>query len=153
MAKRKRIDGPSPNDRRMGERNGGVTPSKTLTQFDPSKRPKTGIFFQRDSAIVRVRADLRSIDSLLSLQERSIHCIVHGCGNWARSDWVYCSPACIRRHITDTLQAIQRSKGGVRKLPFYPLSVIPLSRTTTIHPCAKIFFSTRIERRKCSIEN
>ena len=75
MAKRKRIDGPSSNERRMGERNGGVTPSKTLTQFDPAKRPKTGIFFQRDSAIVSVRADLPSLDSLLpSGAIHPLHC-------------------------------------------------------------------------------
>ncbi|CAF3370644.1 unnamed protein product [Rotaria sp. Silwood1] len=92
--KRKRIDVVSPSDRKVGERNGNLISSKNLTNSEPSKRPKTGIFFQRDP-----------------LAEPQIHCIVHGCSNWAKSGWVYCSPACIRRHINDTLQAIQRSKG------------------------------------------
>ncbi|CAF0951740.1 unnamed protein product [Rotaria sordida] len=94
MIKRKRIDAVSPIDRKVGERNGNITSSKNLTNSEPSKRPKTGIFFQRDPLV-----------------EPQIHCIVHGCSNWAKSGWVYCSPACIRRHINDTLQAIQRSKG------------------------------------------
>ncbi|CAF2371700.1 unnamed protein product [Rotaria sp. Silwood2] len=92
--KRKHIDFVSPSERKVGERNGNFTSSKNLTNSEPSKRPKTGIFFQRDPLV-----------------EPQIHCIVHGCSNWAKSGWVYCSPACIRRHINDTLQSIQRSKG------------------------------------------
>jgi len=42
-----------------------------------------------------------------------MHCIVHDCNNRPKSGWIYCSPACIRRHINDTLQAIQQSKGVV----------------------------------------
>ncbi len=52
MIKRKRIEGASPNDRRVGERNENFTSSKNLTHSEPSKRPKTGIFFQRDSLAV-----------------------------------------------------------------------------------------------------
>lgn len=95
LIKRKRIDAISPSDRRIGEKNGSTSSTKNLTQSEPSKRPKTGIFFQRDSPA-----------------EPQIHCIVHGCSNWAKVGWVYCSPACIRRHINETLQAIQRSKGA-----------------------------------------
>jgi hypothetical protein len=55
VIKRKRIDGVSPSDRRVGERNENVTSSKNLTHSEPSKRPKTGIFFQRDSLTVNIR--------------------------------------------------------------------------------------------------
>ncbi|CAF1066466.1 unnamed protein product [Adineta ricciae] len=100
LIKRKRIDADSPSDRKVGERNGNVNAAKNLTLSEPSKRPKTGVFFQRDTTT-----------------EPQIHCIAHGCSNWAKSSWVYCSPACIRRHINDTLQAIQRSKGADNESP------------------------------------
>ncbi|CAF1064615.1 unnamed protein product [Adineta steineri] len=100
LIKRKRIDAVSPSDRKVNERNGNLASIKHLTHSEPSKRPKTGIFFQRDSST-----------------EPQIHCIVHGCSNWAKSGWVYCSSACIRRHINDTLQAIQRSKGADNENP------------------------------------
>ncbi len=58
MIKRKRIDAVSPNDRRTGERNENVTLSKNLTHSEPSKRPKTGIFFQRDSSAVNIKLSL-----------------------------------------------------------------------------------------------
>lgn len=51
--KRKRLDAVSPSDRKVGERNGNITTTKTLSNSEPSKRPKTGIFFQRDSSSVR----------------------------------------------------------------------------------------------------
>jgi len=94
MMKRKHI---SPSERKTNE-----NPSTKVTpQSEPSKRPKTGIFFHRDSTPT----------------EPQIHCIVHGCSNWAKVGWVYCSPACIRRHINETLQAIQRSKGTDNENP------------------------------------
>ncbi|CAM4927111.1 unnamed protein product [Rotaria socialis] len=98
--KRKRLDAASPSDRKEGERNGNSIITKNLTNSEPLKRPKTGIFFQRDPVV-----------------EPQIHCIVHGCSNWAKSGWVYCSPACIRRHINETLQTIQRSKGMDNDIP------------------------------------
>ncbi|CAF1282710.1 unnamed protein product [Adineta ricciae] len=38
------------------------------------------------------------------------YCIVRTCENPSKVGWIYCSSACIRRHINDTLQAIQRSQ-------------------------------------------
>lgn len=106
------MDAISPSDRKVGERNGNVNTAKNLTLSEPSKRPKTGVFFQRDTAAVRIFLTKRCA-YIFVFQEPQIHCIVHGCSNWAKAGWVYCSPACIRRHINDTLQAIQRNKGAV----------------------------------------
>jgi hypothetical protein len=64
MIKRKRLDGVSPSDRRVGERNENVTVSKNLTHSEPSKRPKTGIFFQREAVTVTI-----FIDSLFEKKE------------------------------------------------------------------------------------
>ncbi|CAF0765224.1 unnamed protein product [Adineta steineri] len=47
-------------------------------------------------------------DSFIKIQT---NCIVKNCNNQSKSDWMYCSSDCIRRHINDTLQSIQRSKG------------------------------------------
>jgi hypothetical protein len=58
LIKRKRIDTISPNDRKVGERNGNLPASKNLTNSEPSKRPKTGIFFQRDSPAVCIKLHL-----------------------------------------------------------------------------------------------
>jgi hypothetical protein len=55
VIKRKRIDGTSPNDRKVGERNENLTLSKHITHSEPSKRPKTGIFFQRDPLAVNTK--------------------------------------------------------------------------------------------------
>jgi hypothetical protein len=55
MIKRKRLDVGSPSDRQVGERNENLTSSKNLTHSEPSKRPKTGIFFQRDSLAVHIK--------------------------------------------------------------------------------------------------
>jgi len=55
MIKRKRLDVGSPSDRQVGERNENLTSSKNLTHSEPSKRPKTGIFFQRDSLTVHIK--------------------------------------------------------------------------------------------------
>lgn len=55
LIKRKRIEAVSPSDRRVRERNENFTSSKNLTHSEPSKRPKTGIFFQRDSATVNIK--------------------------------------------------------------------------------------------------
>jgi hypothetical protein len=57
VIKRKRIDGISPNDRKVGERNENLTSSKHITHSEPSKRPKTGIFFQRDPLAVNTKLD------------------------------------------------------------------------------------------------
>lgn len=54
MIKRKRIDAVSPIDRRVRERNENSTSSKILTNSEPLKRPKTGIFFQRDTSTVNI---------------------------------------------------------------------------------------------------
>ncbi len=51
LIKRKRIDAASPNDRRVGDKTQNFPSSKNLTHSEPSKRPKTGIFFQRDSSV------------------------------------------------------------------------------------------------------
>jgi hypothetical protein len=59
LIKRKRLDAVSPNDRKAGERNGNIIPSKNLTHSEPSKRPKTGIFFQRDSPAVRIKTSYK----------------------------------------------------------------------------------------------
>jgi hypothetical protein len=50
MIKRKHIDNASPSEK--------FTSSKTLTHSEPSKRPKTGIFFQRDSSVVNIKSSL-----------------------------------------------------------------------------------------------
>lgn len=162
LIKRKRIDAVSPNDRRAGERNGSVPISKNLTQSEPSKRPKAGIFFQRESsssssAVCRNFLFFSSNNIyLLSFfrQEPQIHCIVHGCSNWAKPGWVYCSPACIRRHINDTLQAIQRTKGVVsdRNVISSNDSIL-FHRTMIILLLVKIFYYTKIGRRNFSIAN
>jgi hypothetical protein len=119
IIKRKRIDGVSQRDSKIVQKYDLLTSNKTLSSSEPSKRPKTGIFFHRDTHAVRFCFCFcflflfDSIDKHSHVKEPQIHCIVHGCSNWAKSDWVYCSAACIRRHINDTLQAIQRSKGIV----------------------------------------
>jgi hypothetical protein len=56
-SKRKRTDVVSPgNDRKIGAivggRNGTVTPGKSLSRDDQTKRQKTGIFFHRDPSAV-----------------------------------------------------------------------------------------------------
>jgi hypothetical protein len=58
VIKRKRIDAVSPSDRKVGEKNDNLTSSKNLTQSEPSKRPKTGVFFQRDSSAVSIKFSL-----------------------------------------------------------------------------------------------
>ena len=55
MTKRKRIDAVSPHNRKVGERNENVTSSKRSTHVEYPKRPKTGIFFQRDPSAVRIQ--------------------------------------------------------------------------------------------------
>lgn len=52
--KRKRIDAVSPSDRRVTDRHEVLPSSKNLTHSEPSKRPKSGIFFQRDSPTVNI---------------------------------------------------------------------------------------------------
>ncbi|CAF0850269.1 unnamed protein product [Adineta ricciae] len=46
-----------------------------------------------------------------SFTKNENYCIVRTCENPSKFGWIYCSSACIRRHINDTLQAIQRSQG------------------------------------------
>ena len=52
MIKRKRIEGGSPNERKLGGRYEHLVASKPISQSEPSKRPKTGIFFHRDAPAV-----------------------------------------------------------------------------------------------------
>ncbi|CAF2879709.1 unnamed protein product [Rotaria sp. Silwood2] len=68
--------------------------SKSISHDESRKRPKMDISFRSNS-----------------LTESKVDCIVHGCKNSVKPGWIYCSSACIRLHINDTLQAIQRSKG------------------------------------------
>ncbi|CAF0765088.1 unnamed protein product [Didymodactylos carnosus] len=47
-----------------------------------------------------------------NINDKKIHCILRGCDNWSKLGWVYCSIQCIRKHINDTLRAIQSAKGS-----------------------------------------
>ena len=65
VAKRKRIDVVSPSDRRAVDRHANIPSSKTLAHSEPSKRPKTNIFFQRDSATVNIHLFMKIKSSCL----------------------------------------------------------------------------------------
>ncbi|CAF1212957.1 unnamed protein product [Rotaria sordida] len=68
---------------------------KSISHDESRKQSKTDVSFRRNSLP----------------ESKVVDCIVHGCKYLAKPNWVYCSSTCIRRHINDTLQAIQRSKG------------------------------------------
>ncbi len=87
------------------------TLSKSISNDESTKKPKSNTLLQRDSLTVSIKYRYPKPSSLF--QNSPTHCIVHGCNNLSKFGWVYCSSACIRRHINDTLQAIQRSKGMV----------------------------------------
>ncbi|UJR30808.1 hypothetical protein I4U23_018326 [Adineta vaga] len=82
---------------------------KYSDRFSSTDNPKTKenrIFsksISHDRSIKRLKTE--------PLPKNQKPCIVHDCNNPAKSDWIYCSSACIRRHINHTLQIIQRSKG------------------------------------------
>ncbi|CAF4702320.1 unnamed protein product [Rotaria sp. Silwood1] len=90
--KRKRSNDRLPTNNR-GVRENKIL-SKSISHGESRKRSKTDISSRCNS-----------------LTESKVDCIVQGCKNSTKLGWVYCSSACIRRHINDTLQAIQRSKG------------------------------------------
>ena len=131
MIKRKRTDAASPGDRRVGNRNQNLTPSKNLTHSEPSKRPKTGIFFQRDSSSTVVTPPF--ILPWINLSFRN------------------------RRSIVLSMAAvIGRSPAGftVPPLVFVVISMTPFKLFNVAKAImiilhrAKIFYCTKVEQRK-----
>ncbi|CAF0801500.1 unnamed protein product [Didymodactylos carnosus] len=97
--KRKRIEAQAALRTEERKRVGPILSSSDITaRAEQIKRQKTIV--KRDSS------------TFDDTNDKKIHCILHGCDNWSKLGWVYCSTQCIRKHINDTLRAIQIAKGS-----------------------------------------